>query len=564
MCTAQFYALLRLRVASAEDTEEINAPMIYTFPFSRLHHLLMPYPPPCRFCAGSSAAKDDRADDCDIGFPVLTNPLLAVTQSTWLETAISAGARSWVPHCPPRFGEAEGTMRGSDPALPPPIRARCDATRDWAARLLAFATPNRQAVDACRRAVEACGGQETKIVEVGAGLGYWKWVLEGGGRRGGKILSANTGQSGGGGGLADKAKFKGRGDLERRASPARSVQEATALREAGKEHTALSALAIDKDPARLPGSDGGWKDPAVDKKRQPNGGAGKARGGRGRQHGGRQGGGGRKGGDRSEQPTAACSNEYHGGAPAWAAVEGGGPERLRFLSATAYPVLLLCYPPPSIGSGGDNNSGAATCMGADAVAMFRGKVLLYIGEVGGDTGSPRLEAVLRTGWDLVEEVELPCFSSTANLLMVFTRKGSDFCQPSRPPLATGTAVSKSAMVKKAKIAATEGAKAQTDAAGSIVSETRSAWWGPPMPMGRCAGCGAAGGNGVRLHRCRLTRAVSYCSEPCLSSDRDRWRAHLEARHVHVAAAGGLPRGSLGTIYSGSVFRDKKLFKKLAK
>ncbi|CAN0461423.1 unnamed protein product, partial [Scytosiphon promiscuus] len=60
-----------------------------------------------------------------------TNPLLAVAQSSWLETAVSAGAGRWVPHFPPRLGDSEGTMRGSDPALPPPIRVRCDATRDW-------------------------------------------------------------------------------------------------------------------------------------------------------------------------------------------------------------------------------------------------------------------------------------------------------------------------------------------------------------------------------------------------------------------------------------------------
>lgn len=465
-------------------------------------------------------------------------------------------------------------MRGSDPALPPPIRARCDATRDWAARLLAFATPNRQAVDVCRRAVDACGGQGIKIVEVGAGLGYWKWVLEGGGRAD-KFFSGKIRHSGGGGGTWDKVKGKGLCDLEGKFSPARSVQDWTALREVENKDITLSVFAIDKDPAKLPGSDRGWNFPAVDEQRQPNGGAGRGRGGRGRQHGGRSQGRGRKGGGRSEEPTAR-SNEYHGGAPAWAAVEEGGPEQLRLLSATAYPVLLLCYPPPSIGGGGD--SGAATCMGADAVAMFRGKILLYIGEVGGDTGSPKLEAVLRTGWDLVEEVELPCFSSTANRLMVFIRKGSVFSQPYLQSLAADAAALapdqqhpvhsgaglKLVVVKKGKITATEGAKAQTAVVGSTVGETRGAWWGPPMPMYRCAGCGAGGGAGVRLRRCRLTRAVSYCSASCLSRDRDRWRAHLEARHVHVAATGGLPRDSLGTISSStSVFRDKKLFKRLA-
>ena len=120
------------------------------------------------------------------------------------------------------------------------------------------------------------------------------------------------------------------------------------------------------------------------------------------------------------------SNEYHGGAPAWAAVEMGGPERLRSVSASTYPVLLLCYPPPSLGGAG---VGATPCMGADALEKFSGKVLLYVGEVGGDTGSPRLEAALRAGWNLVEDVALPCSPTTANRLMVFTRKGAVFSHP---------------------------------------------------------------------------------------------------------------------------------------
>lgn len=402
-------------------------------------------------------------------------------------------------------------MRGSDPGLPPPVRARCDATRDWAARLLAFAVPNRRAVSACRRALEACGSGgrgrqegppvgEAGVVEVGAGLGYWKWVLQGG--------------DGGGATGFSPLKF----------------------------------LAIDKDPPRLPTTVAeGGNSAAFGGRGQRGGrgggGAGKHRGGWAGRKKGRVGGGGRGRGARNGGGPEVSHNEYHGGAPGWAKVEKGGPERLRSLSADAYPVLLLCYPPPSIGDSNSSSSGVGWgCMGAEALASFSGKVLLYIGEVGGDTGSPRLEAALRAGWDLVEEVDLPCFPSTANQLMVFVRKGA----------VTGPSEKQKRGCSSASTAA--------DGADGVR--------GKAFPLYRCSGCGATAAAAVgeskkvRLHRCRLTRASSYCSEKCLALDVGRWRAKLEARHVHLAAGSAVEVARHCGGYGG-VFRDKKLFKRLA-
>lgn len=248
------------------------------------------------------------------------------------------------------------------------------------------------------------------------------------------------------------------------------------------------------------------------------------------------------------------SNEYHGGAPAWSAVEAGGPERLRSMSASAYPVLLLCYPPPSLGGAG---VGAAACMGADALEMFSGKVLLYVGEVGGDTGSPRLEAALRAGWNLVEDVDLPCSPSTANRLMVFTRRCGVFphsfragrkmladCQHS----SSRSGTEKVAAAERPDAASGEGAAAAENGGD----------WGPTLAMYRCSRCRAGGGKGVKLRRCRLTRAVTYCSGRCLSLDDEIWRANLEARHVFLAS-----RAGPAAARDGSLARDKKLFKRLA-
>lgn len=432
-------------------------------------------------------------------------------------------------------------MRVSCPALPVPIRVRCDVTRDWSARLFAFAIPNRQAVRACRRAVEACGGQEAGIVEVGAGLGYWKWILEG----------AGIGKSSDGG--PAKCVRVG-GGAPAAAAVNRSPPQAVS---AGQpKHTfvpPLRVLAVDKDPPKLPESIESSATVAGGRERESRGRNG--RGGRGRGGGGRGGrgkGGARRRRDQVGPPVR--SNEYHGGAPAWSAVEAGGPERLRSMSASAYPVLLLCYPPPSLGGAG---VGAAACMGADALEMFSGKVLLYVGEVGGDTGSPRLEAALRAGWNLVEDVDLPCSPSTANRLMVFTRKGGVFphsfqagreMRADYPYGSSRSGTEKEAAAGRPNVALGEGAAA---------AENRDDW-GPALAMYRCSRCRAGGGKGVKLRRCRLTRAVTYCSGRCLALDDEIWRANLEARHVFLAS-----RAGPATARDGSLARDKKFFKRLA-
>ncbi|CAM9448131.1 unnamed protein product [Laminaria digitata] len=502
--------------------------------------------------------------DSEISFPVLTNPLLAVAQSAWLETAISACAKAWVPHFPPLFGDSEGTMRGSCPALPAPIRARCDATRDWSARLFAFAIPNRQAVRACRRAVEACGGHGAGIVEVGAGLGYWKWVLGG----------AGVGKSSEGGVMS-----RGRLGGGAPAVAAAVHPSPRGARSAGQpEHTVvppLRILAVDKDPPKLPGPIG-WEGGAgrrncanvvseagreLGSRRRGCGGGRGGRGGGGGTAGGGGGGGRGKGGARRRRDQAGPpvqSNEYHGGAPAWSAVAVGGPERLRSVSASDYPVLLLCYPPPSLGGA---NVGAAPCMGADAVEFFSGKVLLYVGEVGGDTGSPRLEAALRAGWNLVEDVDLPCSPTTANRLMVFTRKGAVVPHPfqaGREKLSHCQQSSSSSSSSRSGTEKEAAAGRRDTGSGEGAAAENGGGWGPALAMYRCSRCQAGGGEGVKLRRCRLTRAVTYCSGKCLSLDDETWRANLEARHGYIASRAG-PAAER----DGNMFRDKKFFKRLA-
>lgn len=398
-------------------------------------------------------------------------------------------------------------MRGADPALPHPIRVRCDVTRDWLARLYAFAVPNERAVEACRRVMKACGGEGTGIVEVGAGLGYWKWFLE------------NAVADRGGKSPAYRRSWKG--------NDAVRVQQGAPTSDVNTEATnPLRFLAVDKDPARLQSS-AGQRSSTIDTHK---GCQDRGRGGGLRGH--------RKGNPRA-RPVERL-NEYHGRAPAWASVSEGDPKMLQSLSMGDFPVLFLCYPPPSISSG-SVSGGRSSCMGTDALGYFSGNVLVYVGEIGGDTGSPRLEEALRAGWDMVEEVELPCFSSTANRLMVFTRKG--YILPrGRVKRETKKGVGGGKHT---------GTRSVANEMGSMVKTASG--WPSPLAMYRCSSCGEVGREGAPLRICRLTRAVTYCSEQCFVADKEKWRANLQARHVHVA----------DTVFRcGSVFRNKKFFRRL--
>jgi hypothetical protein len=121
-----------------------------------------------------------------------------------------------------------------------------------------------------------------------------------------------------------------------------------------------------------------------------------------------------------------------------------------------------------------------------ALLRFSGDTLLHAGETGGDTGTPQFEQELARNWvQRQPAVPLPCFSNTAASLTVYDRRSSS-----------------------------------SSSSGSSSASSSSSGKGSSSKVGkgvgallRCATCsvtGAAGG----LKRCRLTRAVCYCSEAC--------------------------------------------------
>jgi hypothetical protein len=122
----------------------------------------------------------------------------------------------------------------------------------------------------------------------------------------------------------------------------------------------------------------------------------------------------------------------------------------------------------------------------DALLRFTGDTLLHAGETGGDTGTPQFEQELARNWvQRQPAVPLPCFPNTAASLTVYDRRRGN---------SSSSSSSSSSSNNSVKGCSSKGGKG----AGALL---------------RCAGCSTTGEAGG-LKRCRLTRAVCYCSEAC--------------------------------------------------
>lgn len=161
-------------------------------------------------------------------------------------------------------------------------------------------------------------------------------------------------------------------------------------------------------------------------------------------------------------------NTYHGRAQAWTAVAKGGVDRLtRHRTAT----LFLCYPPPD------------SDMALDAVRAYTGDTVCYVGEYRGDTGTSKFEALLDASFQCVEHVPLPNFGDTCYDLTVWRRVVL---------------------------------KAGADVVTSLNHPCR------------CTTCGVLKS---RMYRCRLTYAVTFCSNACAAAGRERHLDELTFKYL---------------------------------
>lgn len=90
---------------------------------------------------------------------------------------------------------------------------------------------------------------------------------------------------------------------------------------------------------------------------------------------------------------------------AWYEVRRGGPRRVR---KHGNRTLFLCWPP------------YADPLAYDALRAYRGRRLVYVGEVDGCTGCKRFHRALDKHWALVREVELPQFGGLHDALFIIS------------------------------------------------------------------------------------------------------------------------------------------------
>ena len=165
---------------------------------------------------------------------------------------------------------------------------------------------------------------------------------------------------------------------------------------------------------------------------------------------------------------AAEENTYHGRAQAWTAVAKGGVEKL---TSHRRATLFLCYPPPD------------SDMALDAVRAYTGDTVCYVGEYRGDTGTSKFEALLDATFQCVQHVLLPNFGDTCYDLTIWK-----------------------------KVVLTAGA--------DVVTSLKH-------PC-RCSTCGVLKS---RMYRCRLSYAVTFCSNACAASGRERHLDELTFKYL---------------------------------
>jgi hypothetical protein len=113
----------------------------------------------------------------------------------------------------------------------------------------------------------------------------------------------------------------------------------------------------------------------------------------------------------AEPPDEHDLNDWHQGARCWTEVVQGGPDH-----AAEHPerTLMLCWPPLVRD---DDNS----CLALDALSVYGGETVVYIGENGGATAGDAFHQALEDGWHEAEVVAIPQWPGMHDYLMVWRR-----------------------------------------------------------------------------------------------------------------------------------------------
>ena len=143
-------------------------------------------------------------------------------------------------------------------------------------------------------------------------------------------------------------------------------------------------------------------------------------------------------------------------------------------------------------------------MALQALRNYSGQHLCHVGEFSGDTGTKSFETLLESTFRCVEVVPLANWCDTSYSLTIWQRRPA--------PKTTNASLNKKVDNKK-----------KEDRVGDSV---------PVLSIHpkQCCVCGTVR---ARMHRCRLTYGVIFCSEVCAATKRGRERHQDELAFKHL-------------------------------
>lgn len=177
--------------------------------------------------------------------------------------------------------------------------------------------------------------------------------------------------------------------------------------------------------------------------------------------------------------VSSSKNEYHGQTPPFFSISSGSESVLETQGVDwSRTGLVLCYPPPQ---------SPFPCRALKHFVERNGRVLVFIGEFKGLTGSSGFEKLLQRRFVCEKRLPTLCWGTDASSVTIWTSRTSSRGEVNDAP-----------------------------------SES------PLLP---CTFCDEA----ESLRRCRLLRCLNYCSKRCFDSDKKNRQAALELVMIDLVA-----------------------------
>ncbi|CAD7923595.1 unnamed protein product [Amoebophrya sp. A120] len=393
-----------------------------------------------------------------------------------------------------------------DDLVPALVELHANVTRDWAARLYAFAVPTENVLTSLRETVLAKEKENqhdnlegrtvpTTFIEVGAGLGYWAEFL----RRGLLDMESAKNKSPSSGGSSPSHSHK----ISVRAfdvMPYRGWRVFDDQEDKTNSARGSSASARDVEPCKEDFSEAGPLRELLDRRSCGRASSGKI------EHSaitGRSAAGVDEGTNKAKAMKRLKKRKMDDKAVA----PGAGVDESAVASSLNEhrTCLFLCFPPPS------------EPMAANCLQKFNGRWVVYVGEwATGMTADWKFHATLLKEFSLRKIVPLPAqWATTCHSMFIFERKTEE--------IESGRGVHLNIAEPESSLEATRTAPATTSTTNPFVTclsakHLDETSFERPESLWHCGACGAKTGRRKPLVRCiggnRGLVACSYGSSSC--------------------------------------------------